>query len=603
PEWLAGYPPLYVWFNIGVQQTVETFWTRPWILISDYMFYLRLLSAAMGVTTALLMMRIGWQLAGSVAGWLAGLAWALSPIIVEHNSLAVPDPLLYLACAVSITMALQAWKLESGRWLLGSLIAAIAAIYLKYSAVYALIPPGIVLLILLYRQPRRMLPWLIAMLVVGGAAGAYLIFGYGSFRLTNREADTVRDSFIDNLLDPDRNFNNWYFAIYPIGMTLFAISGIGGLAAYAYSRAKKWQIVNMGPVLLLLLYGIAAIMLTSTFTSVWLGAGKIRHVLPTTVAVMALWGAAVAQIIWTAKSWLQDSRPKMSQTWLATAGILALVGVFTLPGMVSGDGVLVARFQHISVQQQLWHWTDVNIPTDGMILGNPGSWVAHSWNRPWSGYDGVKTFLWWTEDADQIAASSPQAYVERGITYFVTDARDLDRYYKAPALKKFISQLTLVKTFHIAADQTDENQFDTYFYRMLPPQHAADALFGGQIDLTGYDLSAETVKAGDTLTFRPYFRAPRRPDTNYSMFVHLYPADEDRVLAQHDGAPTVIERPTLTWDDPDELYIGADVNLAIPADTPPGDYRVVIGLYDYSNGARLTLPDGVDKFTIPITIQ
>src|SRR5690348_9787539 len=23
PEWLAGYPPLYVWFNIGVQQGVE----------------------------------------------------------------------------------------------------------------------------------------------------------------------------------------------------------------------------------------------------------------------------------------------------------------------------------------------------------------------------------------------------------------------------------------------------------------------------------------------------------------------------------------------------------------------------------------------------
>jgi hypothetical protein len=229
--------------------------------------------------------------------------------------------------------------------------------------------------------------------------------------------------------------------------------------------------------------------------------------------------------------------------------------------------------------------------------------VAHSWNRPWSGYDGVKTFLWWTEDADQIAASSSQAYVERGITYFVTDARDLDRYYNTPKLKAFIKQLTLVKTFHIAADQTDENQFETYFYRMLPPAHAADVLFGGQIDLTGYDLSAEQVSPGDTLNLRPYFRALRRPDTNYSMFVHLYPADEDTMLAQHDGAPTVAERPTLTWDDPHELYIGADVSLAIPAETPPGDYRVVIGLYDFTTGARLTLPDGADKFTIPITVK
>ena len=603
PEWLAGYPPLYVWVNIGVQQGVETFWTRPWLLISDYMFYLRLLSAVMGVITALLVMKIGWQLAGPVAGWLAGLAWALSPIIVEHNSLAIPDPMLYMACAASIVMALAAWKNESGRWLMGSLVAAIAAIYLKYSAVYALIPPGIVLLVLLYRHPRRMLPWLIAMLVVSGAAGAYLIFGYGSFRLANREANTVRDSFIANLLDPDRNFNNWYFAIYPVGIAVFGLSMLGGIVAYLYSRYKKWQTVNIWPVLMLVVYGIGAIMITSTFTNVWLGAGKIRHVLPTSIALIAIWGAAIAQIAWAAKRWLQEQCPQIQQTWVVTAGILALVAVFTLPGMLTGDGVLVSRFQHTAVQQQLWHWTDVNIPTDGMILGNPGSWVAHSWNRPWSGYDGVKTFLWWTEDADQIAASSPHEYVERGITYFVTDARDLDRYYKAPALRAFISQLTLVKTFHIAADQTDENQFDTYFYLILPPAHAADALFGGQIDLTGYDLSADTVSPGDTLNLRPYWRAPRRPDTNYSMFIHLYPADEDKMLAQHDGAPTVAERPTLTWDDPDELYIGADVNLAIPAETPPGKYRVVIGLYDYTTGARLTLPDGADKFTIPITVQ
>jgi hypothetical protein len=603
PEWLAGYPPLYVWFNIGVQQVVEALWTKPWLLISDYMFYLRLLSALMGVITALLVMSIGWQIANPLAGWLAGLAWALAPVIVEHNSLAIPDSAVYLACAAAIAMALRAWKLESGRWLFGSTLAAIAAIYLKYPAVYVAIPTGIVALILLYKNPRRMLPWIIAMGVVVGIAGAYLIFGYGSFRLANREADTVRDSFIDNLLDPDRNFNNWYYAIYPIGMGIFGASLIGGLVAYFYNRRKKWPTVNLPAVLLLAVYGIAAIMITSTFSNVWLGAGKIRHVLPTTVAVIAIWGAAVGQIAWTLGKLAQHYRPRLERMSLVTAGVAALVGVFTLPTMISGDVVLIQRFQHTAVQEQLWRWTDVNIPTDGMILGHPGSWVAHSWNRPWSGYDGVKTFLWWTEDENQIAASTPQQYIERGITYFVADARDMQRYYRSAAMQDFISQLTLIKTFHVAPDQTDENQFDTYFYRLYPPQHAADALFGGQIDLTGYDLSADNIHPGDTLNLRPYWRAPRRPETNYSMFVHLYPHDEDTLVAQHDGAPTVPERPTLTWDDPDELFFGADVNLAIPADTPQGDYRLVIGLYDYTTGARLTLPDGTDKFVIPVTVQ
>jgi 4-amino-4-deoxy-L-arabinose transferase-like glycosyltransferase len=599
PEWLAGYPPLYVWFNIGVQQTVETFWTRPWLLISDYFFYLRLLAAIAGVITTLLVVSIGWQLGGALAGWLAGLVWGFAPIIVEYNNLAIPDPMVFLACAATITMALRAWKHDSPRWLMGSLLAAIAALYLKYPAIYALVLPGIVTLMLLYRQPRRMLPWLAAMLVIALLAGAYLLFDYGSFRLSNREADTVRDSFLDNMLNPDRNFNNWYYAIYPVGMGVFGVSIIAGIAAYFYSRRQGWRTLNPGHITLLLVYGIAAIMITSTFTNVWLGAGKIRHVLPTSLAVIAVWGTAVAQIVWTVQRWVSERTPNSRREWLVPAGALALLGVVLLPGFITGNVSLVQRFRQTSVQEQLWRWTDVNIPVDGMVLADPASYVAHTWNRPWSGYDGVKTFLWWLEDQPKIEASTPEQYVERGITFFVMDAHDRAEYAKSPAAQAFINQLTLVKVIHAPPI---ENQFDAYFYRMFPPQHAADALFGGQITFAGYDLSGETAAPGDTLHLRPYWRAPRRPDTNYSMFVHLYPTDSDTLITQHDGAPTVPERPTLTWDDPDELYFGADVNLTIPADTAPGDYQLAIGLYDYSNGARLTLPDGSDKFTLPITI-
>jgi 4-amino-4-deoxy-L-arabinose transferase-like glycosyltransferase len=601
PEWLAGYPPLYVWMNIGVQQAVEATWTKPWLLISDYFFYLRLLAAVAGVITTLLVIGIGWQIGGAVAGWLAGLVWGFAPVIVEHNNFAIPDPMVFLACAASIFMALLAWKRESPRWLMASLIAAIAALYLKYPAVYAFIPVGLVTLILLYRQPRKMLPWVIAMVVIGGLAAAYLIFGYQSFRLSNREADTVRDSFLGNMLDPDRNFNNWYFAIYPVGMGVFAVSAIVGGLSYVYSRRKKWRLVDLKMIGLLALYGIAAIMVTSTFTSVWLGAGKIRHVLPVTVAVCAIWGVAVAQIIWTVRAWMAERTTNPRQALLVPAGVLALAGIFLLPGMVTENAAMIRKFQQIPVQVQMWRWTDANIPTDGMILGHPGSWVAHTWNRPWSGYDGVKTFLWWTENQEQIAPNTVQDYIDRGITYFVADARDMETYFNSAVMKKFIGQLTLVKTFHPSG--LDEYQFDTYFYKLLPPQHAADAVFGEQIALTGYDLSADTFAPGDTLHLRPYWHALRLPDTNYSMFVHLYPADADDLLAQHDGAPTVPERPTLTWDDPDELYFGADVNLTIPAETPAGEYRLVIGLYDYSGGARLTLADGADKFVIPVTVK
>jgi hypothetical protein len=41
----------------------------------------------------------------------------------------------------------------------------------------------------------------------------------------------------------------------------------------------------------------------------------------------------------------------------------------------------------------------------------------------------------------------------------------------------------------------------------------------------------------------------------------------------------------------------------IPAgDIAPGAYRLLVGLYDFTNGQRLTLADGSDHFAIPIEI-
>ena len=64
---MLGYPPLYVWVNIGVQQVVEAVEHKPWIGPADYSFALRLLSALVGIATTLLIITIGWQLAGPSA--------------------------------------------------------------------------------------------------------------------------------------------------------------------------------------------------------------------------------------------------------------------------------------------------------------------------------------------------------------------------------------------------------------------------------------------------------------------------------------------------------------------------------------------------------
>ena len=76
--------------------------------------------------------------------------------------------------------------------------------------------------------------------------------------------------------------------------------------------------------------------------------------------------------------------------------------------------------------------------------------------------------------------------------------------------------------------------------------------------------------------------------TNAKIFVHALAAD-GRLLAQHDAMPLNDLRPMVS------LPAGADVldhhGLALPADFT-GTVRIVLGLYDPTNGQRLKTTDG-----------
>jgi hypothetical protein len=600
-EWrYAGYPPAYPLVSIGVQMVVEAFAIHPWTVPPDYFYALRLLAAWVGVITVLVVASSAWQLAGPIAAWFAGLIWALAPIIVEHNSLATADPFVYLTCGLAITTALRAWRTESPIWLSASLIVSVLAIYFKLWPIHALIPWGVVTLLLLRRNPRQWLPWLLAWAAFGLASAAYLFLRIRPLDIPAREIDTFNSEGLTMMLTPSRNVTNWQFAIYPIGLLLFFAVIILAAGAYVYSRGRGWRILNWRQIGLLLLYSAAGILMASSFTQVRLEGGKIRHVLPVSVALFALWGAGLAQITWTLKSWAQSHKLPSRQQMLAPAVVFGLVSLWILPGFISGNLELVQRFSLTDIRAVLWRWADVNVPMEGRILIHPSSVLAFTWNREWSGYDGSKPFEYWLEVSDEIAANTPERYVERGIAYYVTSEADRGKTFDTPGLQAFVEQLTLVKTLPARPDILGET---VYFYRMLPPQVSTTITFGDQIALVGYDLNSTEFDPGEAVQFRPYWHEQRRPDSNYSMFVHLYPGDEEQLIIQFDGSPASAQRPTLTWDDTEELYIGSDAALLLPTDIEPGSYRLAVGLYDFNTGQRLATDDGHTYFTIPITIN
>ncbi|HET7087173.1 MAG TPA: DUF2142 domain-containing protein, partial [Anaerolineae bacterium] len=134
-------------------------------------------------------------------------------------------------------------------------------------------------------------------------------------------------------------------------------------------------------------------------------------------------------------------------------------------------------------------------------------------------------------------------------------------------------------------------------YAEPPIEAAMNTRFGDQIALVGYAVEASTVRPGEAVSFRLYWHALRRPQADYTVFVHL--RDESgETVAQGDGPPQFGEYPASFWE-AGEVVTDERV-IAVPADTAPGDYALVVGLYELASGDRLLIDDETSQTEVTI---
>ncbi len=115
---------------------------------------------------------------------------------------------------------------------------------------------------------------------------------------------------------------------------------------------------------------------------------------------------------------------------------------------------------------------------------------------------------------------------------------------------------------------------------------------GDAVALMGYDLGVTQPRPGDDLPVTLYWRVTAPLGADYRATVQLVPApasDADAPagppVAQHDGIPAGGTRPTAGWRAGE--VVADPHTLAVPADTPPGDYLLIAALYDpASSGPR-----------------
>jgi mannosyltransferase len=114
------------------------------------------------------------------------------------------------------------------------------------------------------------------------------------------------------------------------------------------------------------------------------------------------------------------------------------------------------------------------------------------------------------------------------------------------------------------------------------PTFPAEATFG-PADLVGFDAKGEVRPAG-RVAIGLHF-APRQPfQRDLKVFVHLLD-EAGKIVAQHDGQPCGGGCPTSAWRGGERIV--SEHPLELPSSLPPGQYAVVVGLYDGRTGDRI----------------
>ncbi len=188
---------------------------------------------------------------------------------------------------------------------------------------------------------------------------------------------------------------------------------------------------------------------------------------------------------------------------------------------------------------------------------------------------------------EQIAAQHPHLYT----LYWATEESDPNQ----------LTEGWLDTHAYKAEDRWQGNMRFVIYATQQPtddwPLQASDALLGEQIRLASHALSAQEITSGDVLQLQLAWQAQRQPDANYTVFVQLLD-ERNQVVAQRDAPPG--DRPTSQWQ-PGEQVVD-NHGVLVPHGTAPGDYRLILGMYNPDTGERLRVgeQDYIDLGTVRV---
>jgi mannosyltransferase len=562
PQVIAGgadtHPPLY--------PLVLYLWLR---LAGLLPLAVRFLSAFIGTLTVPVVYSLGRRTLGQMAGVVAALLAAVSPVLIYYSQETRMYGLVTLLAAASVYWAVRVLQepRSSGAWL-ACFLASLAAAYTHYYAFFVILAENLVIIPVSLRWRRAVL-------------GRWLAL-QGAIALSYLPWIAVQSSFLGG--KASARFDEWNLvtALVIVGKTLTAFGA--GLAA---SATASWVVASL--FLIAIAAGLLA-MLRQRQAEPWLIAAYL--LLPLFLAwavnpVMPFFYARYLLLIAPA-FYLLAARGVMAwgSLWrpLSAAGIAILLAGsgYGLRGHYTDDAYLKGRYG------QMTAYIEAHAePGDGLILANQLQRPLFEYYRP-EGLDAFFVPRYEYPLEDPRTAQDLQAFAAHHPRLWLVRFGNPAEYDPDGFLVRWLATHGSKAYFDGWVDA------DLSLFVMAPPlagdtiQHPLHADLGGQVRLEGYTLSADRVAPGETLLLTLYWQALAPMAERYTVFTHLLDAGQ-RIRAQMDSEPQGGSLPTDRW------AVGQGVRdnyaLTVPADAAPGPYVLETGMYRLEDLTRLPVRD------------
>lgn len=286
--------------------------------------------------------------------------------------------------------------------------------------------------------------------------------------------------------------------------------------------------------------------------------------------------------------------------------ILAAVGLWLLPGRLRIAAIVLllipAVFTPVSMESNAPYREVVQAigPTfesgDRIVLHVGSGWwqweVAQNYLADRLPIDDPTTEIIRVEDTIPSDEPQPTAYIDHRLGnasrvwfFGMGTPSNAGQIYK-----QVIAQNYALLTHREFFNRTFSGDFYLDEYARIP-EPRSNIAYGDSFELVSWRLLTPVdTQACDWVTVEHWWRADEKPDDNYNTSLDLV-ASTGIGIARTNGEPAGLL--TLQWE-PNRLYMDTR-SVPIPCDTPPGDYSIMVTMYDY-DATPLTarLSDGTE---------